>query len=129
MIAQHLVQMIAQHLVRRILLVILRPATPPIHLVQTIAQHLVRRIPSSDTSTSYTADTSSTDDSTTSSETNSSSEPPTGETTTGAACPAGTFPVFNSCLNPDVNGPVVITAFILSVISFLGALVSIRIFL
>jgi hypothetical protein len=46
-------------------------------------------------------------------------------TTKAPGCPPGEFPFGSGCIGPGENGGVVITAFILSIISFIGVIVSI----
>ena len=46
-------------------------------------------------------------------------------TTIVTACPPGEFPFVSRCIDAATNGAVVITAFILSIISFIGVIVSI----
>jgi len=49
-------------------------------------------------------------------------------TNTSGGCYPDGFPFFNDCISPNTNGIIVITAFSLSVLSFIGVIVTIEIF-
>jgi hypothetical protein len=49
-------------------------------------------------------------------------------TNTSGGCYPDGFPFFNDCISPNTNGIIVITAFSLSILSFIGVIVNIEIF-
>jgi hypothetical protein len=63
-----------------------------------------------------------------STETPNTTEFITTTTNTSGGCYPDGFPFFNDCISPDTNGIVVIIAFSLSILSFIGVIVNIEIF-